>query len=253
MKEGIHPNYREVLFSDLSNGFKFVTRSCANTKETETFEGKEYPLYKLDTSSESHPFYTGTQKSVDNMGGRVERFRNRFGKTAAKEAVFCPCADAGAYPVLCAQGRASSPVTRASARTRCLLTAHSRPAGGGFGPVPAPMPRWTARRAVWPMTAQRGISSPPPGEPPGAQSCGRHPMTNDGGPRPSTSRGSVSVLSSARSTASSQALLVLGCSSRLPTMVPSGDRRTSTSARGLPAMASGYTMFGLTLALTLPL
>ena len=34
--------------------FKFVTRSCVNTKETETFEGKEYPLFKLDTSSESH-------------------------------------------------------------------------------------------------------------------------------------------------------------------------------------------------------
>jgi len=65
---------------DLSSGFKFVTRSCVNTKETETFEGKDYPLFKLDTSSESHPFYTGTQKSVDNMGGRVERFRNRFGK-----------------------------------------------------------------------------------------------------------------------------------------------------------------------------
>ena len=29
MKEGIHPNYREVCFVDLSNGFKFVTRSCA--------------------------------------------------------------------------------------------------------------------------------------------------------------------------------------------------------------------------------
>ncbi len=82
MKEGIHPNYREVLFVDLSNGFKFVTRSCVNAKEKETFEGKEYPLYKLDTSSESHPFYTGTQKSVDNMGGRVEKFRNRFGKTS---------------------------------------------------------------------------------------------------------------------------------------------------------------------------
>ena len=67
MKEGIHPNYREVLFVDLSNGFKFVTRACANTKDKETFEGKEYPMYKLDTSSESHPFYTGTQKSVDNM------------------------------------------------------------------------------------------------------------------------------------------------------------------------------------------
>jgi large subunit ribosomal protein L31 len=81
-KEGIHPNYREVLFVDLSNGFKFVTRSCANTKEMgKTDDGRELPLFKLDTSSESHPFYTGTQKSVDNMGGRVEKFRNRFGKT----------------------------------------------------------------------------------------------------------------------------------------------------------------------------
>ena len=84
MKEGIHPNYREVCFVDLSNGFKFVTRSCANTKETTTMEdGRELPLFKLDTSSESHPFYTGTQKSVDNMGGRVEKFRNRFARGAA--------------------------------------------------------------------------------------------------------------------------------------------------------------------------
>ena len=87
MKEGIHPSYREVLFVDLSNNFKFVTRSCVNTREKGTAEdGRELPMYKLDTSSESHPFYTGTQKSVDNMGGRVERFRNRFGKTAAKDA-----------------------------------------------------------------------------------------------------------------------------------------------------------------------
>jgi len=85
MKAGIHPNYRDVCFVDLSNNFKFVTRSCANTKEMIKMEdGRELPLYKLDTSSESHPFYTGTQKSVDNMGGRVEKFRNRFGKASAK-------------------------------------------------------------------------------------------------------------------------------------------------------------------------
>ena len=96
MKTGIHPNYREVCFLDLSNNFKFVTRSCVNTKEMVKMEdGRELPLYKLDTSSESHPFYTGTQKSVDNMGGRVERFRNRFGKTTAKEAA----AEAAAAPV----------------------------------------------------------------------------------------------------------------------------------------------------------
>ena len=85
MKQGIHPQYREVCFIDLSNGFKFVTRTCANTKETiKMDDGRELPLYKLDTSSESHPFYTGTQKSVETMGGRVERFRNKYGKTAAK-------------------------------------------------------------------------------------------------------------------------------------------------------------------------
>ena len=71
MKDGIHPNYREVCFLDTSNGFKFVTRSCASAKEKIKMEdGRELPLYKLDTSSESHPFYTGTQKSVDNMGGQ---------------------------------------------------------------------------------------------------------------------------------------------------------------------------------------
>jgi large subunit ribosomal protein L31 len=87
MKDGIHPNYREVVFMDMSNNFQFVTRSCANTKETiKLDDGRELPLFKLDTSSESHPFYTGTQKSVDNMGGRVERFRNRFGKTSTTTA-----------------------------------------------------------------------------------------------------------------------------------------------------------------------
>jgi large subunit ribosomal protein L31 len=86
-KEGIHPNYRDVLFVDLSNGFKFVTRSCVNTKEMgKTDDGKELPLFKLDTSSESHPFYTGTQKSVNDMGGRVDKFFKKFGKPAGVKA-----------------------------------------------------------------------------------------------------------------------------------------------------------------------
>ena len=87
MKEGIHPNYREICFMDMSNGFKFVTRSCASTKEMITMEdGRELPLFKLDTTSESHPFYTGTQKSVDTMGGPVAKFLNRYGKGSAKAA-----------------------------------------------------------------------------------------------------------------------------------------------------------------------
>jgi ribosomal protein L31 len=87
MKEGIHPNYREVCFVDLSNGFKFVTRSCAQTKETiKLDDGRELPLFKLETTSETHPFYTGTQKSVDNLGGRVEKFRNKFASSASNSA-----------------------------------------------------------------------------------------------------------------------------------------------------------------------
>jgi large subunit ribosomal protein L31 len=61
------------------NVFKFVTRSCAPSKEKLKLEdGRELPLFKLETSSESHPFYTGTQKSVDSLGGRVEKFRTKF-------------------------------------------------------------------------------------------------------------------------------------------------------------------------------
>ncbi len=79
MKDGIHPNYREVCFVDQSNGFKFVTRSTMSSKESITLEdGREMPLVKLETTSESHPFYTGQQKSIDNLGGRVEKFRNKF-------------------------------------------------------------------------------------------------------------------------------------------------------------------------------
>ncbi|MFN3860424.1 MAG: type B 50S ribosomal protein L31 [Roseateles sp.] len=85
MKEGIHPNYRDVVFVDQSNGFQFVTRSTVQTKETIEIDGKTLPLVKLETTSESHPFYTGTQKSVDNLGGRVEKFRNKFARVGIKK------------------------------------------------------------------------------------------------------------------------------------------------------------------------
>ena len=49
--------------------------------KTIELDGVSYPVIDVEISSASHPFYTGTQKSVDNMGGRVEKFRNRFGKT----------------------------------------------------------------------------------------------------------------------------------------------------------------------------
>jgi len=85
MKDGIHPAYRDVVFVDLSNDFKFITRSTVQTRETIKFEGKEYPLVKLEVTSESHPFYTGKHKIVDTAG-RVEKFRQKFGNRAGKTA-----------------------------------------------------------------------------------------------------------------------------------------------------------------------
>jgi large subunit ribosomal protein L31 len=83
MKEDIHPDYREVVFQDMSNDFKFITRSTIKTKETINFEGKDYPLVKIEVSAESHPFYTGKHKIVDTAG-RVEKFRQKFGTRGSK-------------------------------------------------------------------------------------------------------------------------------------------------------------------------
>lgn len=80
MKAGIHPEYREVVFQDLSSDFAFLTRSTIQSKETIKWEdGNEYPLVKVEVSSASHPFYTGKHKMLDS-GGRVDRFKKRYGK-----------------------------------------------------------------------------------------------------------------------------------------------------------------------------
>ena len=80
MKTGIHPEYREVVFQDVTTDFSFLTRSTISTKETVKWEdGNEYPLVKVDISSASHPFYTGKNKIIDT-GGRVDKFRQRYAK-----------------------------------------------------------------------------------------------------------------------------------------------------------------------------
>ncbi|MGL4421711.1 MAG: type B 50S ribosomal protein L31 [Gemmataceae bacterium] len=80
MKKGIHPEYREVVFSDAIANFSFLTRSTVATTETiQWSDGKTYPLYKLDISSASHPFFTGKMKFIDTTG-RVEKFTKKYAK-----------------------------------------------------------------------------------------------------------------------------------------------------------------------------
>ena len=69
--------YRLVAFKDMSNDTVFITRSCAETKETLVVDGVEYPVVKVEISNTSHPFYTGKVKLVDTAG-RVDKFYQRY-------------------------------------------------------------------------------------------------------------------------------------------------------------------------------
>lgn len=93
MKENTHPtNYREVFFNDLSctpsnssdelGVGQYIMMSTIQTKLTTTFKGKTYPLYNVEVSSSSHPFYTGTKKIVDTAG-QVEKFQKKYKKFAS--------------------------------------------------------------------------------------------------------------------------------------------------------------------------
>lgn len=78
MKKDIHPEYKDIVFKDVATGTLFLTKSTIKPgNETVEFEGKEYPLYNVEISSASHPFYTGKQQLVDTTG-RVERFKKRY-------------------------------------------------------------------------------------------------------------------------------------------------------------------------------
>ena len=63
----------------MSNEEVVITKSAASTRETIEIDGVNYPLFKLEISSLSHPFYTGKMKLVDTAG-RVDKFMNRYKK-----------------------------------------------------------------------------------------------------------------------------------------------------------------------------
>lgn len=84
MKKDIHPKeYRPVIFEDSSSGKRFLIASTVATEKTDTLDGKKYPLFTVEISSASHPFYTGKATIVDTAG-RVDRFRKRAAAAKSK-------------------------------------------------------------------------------------------------------------------------------------------------------------------------
>ena len=83
MKKDIHPSdYRQVIFKDSTSGKDFLIGSTVKTTKTAKHDGKEYPVFPVEISSASHPFYTGLSKTIDTAG-RVEKFKTRA--SAAKK------------------------------------------------------------------------------------------------------------------------------------------------------------------------
>jgi len=87
MKKNLHPdNYRPVVFEDLNNGFRFLTRSTVAADETTKWDdGHEYPLVKVHITSASHPFFTGEERILD-IEGRVDKFKARAAAGTAARA-----------------------------------------------------------------------------------------------------------------------------------------------------------------------
>lgn len=86
MKKSGHPEYQQVLFVDSSTGYKFVCGSTLKPEAKEMFQGKEYPVTRVSTSSSSHPFFTGSKQLVD-AEGRVDKFKKRYAAKPAPQVV----------------------------------------------------------------------------------------------------------------------------------------------------------------------
>ena len=87
MKKDLHPeNYRQVIFEDVTSGKRFLIGSTIATEKNDKWEdGKEYPVYQVEISSASHPFYTGQSKVIDTAG-RVDKFKKRLAAAVPKKA-----------------------------------------------------------------------------------------------------------------------------------------------------------------------
>jgi len=78
VRDGIHPDYHKVLFVDTATGDEWVSRSTMTSSEKREIDGEQVPVIKLEISSASHPFWTGTMRELD-ADGKIDRFRRRYG------------------------------------------------------------------------------------------------------------------------------------------------------------------------------
>tara|TARA_E500000075_G_scaffold106464_1_gene99129 strand:+ start:117 stop:362 length:246 start_codon:yes stop_codon:yes gene_type:complete len=79
VKKNIHPSLNPVCFVDVSTGKKFISKSTASSKKSETIDGVDHHVLVRDVTMDSHPAYTGEKRFVDTAG-RVEKFQSKFSR-----------------------------------------------------------------------------------------------------------------------------------------------------------------------------
>ena len=78
MKPDTHSEYRKVVFHDTTSDTYFIVNSTVQTDQTIDYEGATYPYKTIETSSASHPIYTGKHRITQNDDGRIAKFNKRF-------------------------------------------------------------------------------------------------------------------------------------------------------------------------------
>ena len=87
MKEKTHPDYHKIT----------VVMTDGSSFETKSTWGKEGATMRLDIDPKTHPAWTGVRQTIDR-GGRVQRFKDRFGSGAGTKSAGRPAAAAPATP-----------------------------------------------------------------------------------------------------------------------------------------------------------
>lgn len=83
MKDNIHPKLNKVVFLDVMSGAEFVTTSTLRSEETKKVDGVEHFVIRVETSSASHPFYTGKRRN-EVRNDQVAKYLAKVAKAQEK-------------------------------------------------------------------------------------------------------------------------------------------------------------------------
>lgn len=92
MKDKIHPKVNKVVFLDVTSGAEFLATSTLRSEETKKIDGEDHFVIRVETSSASHPFFTGKRRN-DVRNDQVAKFMAQVAKAQDKNKPKAPKAE----------------------------------------------------------------------------------------------------------------------------------------------------------------